>query len=139
MARTTPTLVQTALGRNWDTTTSVSSFITSANAIVDEVVVCATAKGKTLSVALLQQIETYLAAYFYAIQDPIYTARSTGRSSGSFQTGTPGQGFSGNEYGRAAIAMDISGCLAGFGNAQVAGMSWLGKPPSEQIPYDQRD
>lgn len=145
MPRTTSGLVIGILGRNYDSDPEdglppdLSPFMATATVIVDRVATCATAKGFTLSSTELELIERWLTAHFYCVNDPLYTSRSTQGASGSFQTGQVLEGFGATEYGRQAIAMDYSGCLKNISLKQRASMSWLGKPPSEQIPYRQRD
>jgi len=139
MARTTPNNVQAILGDNYDSNIDLMPFIETATALVDEVVNCAAAKNITISSALLEKIERWLAAHFYAHADPLYQSRSTGGASASFQ-GQTGMGFESTVYGQTAMRLDPSGCLAYFNEfSEPAQVLWLGKPPSEQIPYRDRN
>lgn len=114
-------------------------FIETASSIVDDVVECATAKGKTLTAAKLELIERWLAAHFYAVSDKPYTSRSTVDASGSF-AGQTAMYFESTLYGQHAMRLDPSGCLDAIGGKERkrAGGSWLGKNPSSQIDYEDR-
>jgi hypothetical protein len=138
MARTNSAAVQSLLGPNYDCTTDLTPFIQTANGMADRVAACAAAKGKALTPQELQSIEGWLAAHFYAQMDQLYKSKSTGGASASFQ-GETGKGLESTLYGQSALMADYSGCLTVISKRQVARLNWLGKPVSEQIPYDQRD
>jgi hypothetical protein len=140
MSRTSKDAVLAVLGDNYDVERALDlqPFMDTASSVVDRVVTCATTKGITLSTTEQEITERWLAAHFYAVNDPLYTSRSTGGASGSFQTGTPDKGFSSTEYGRQSLALDYSGCLENISKKQRAKVFWLGKNPSQQIPYSQR-
>jgi hypothetical protein len=106
--------------------------------MVDEVVTCAASRSVTLSSTLLELIERWLAAHFYAQSDQLYQSKNTGGAGASFQ-GQTAMGLSNTSYGQQAKMLDISGCLAAFDKGTQARMYWLGKPPSSQIPYSQRN
>lgn len=116
----------------------LAPFIDTASLLVDRVATCATAKGKTLSTTELELVERWLAAHCYAMADQPYSSRSTQGASGSFQ-GQTGMALDGTKYGQTAQMVDVSGCLAALGKRQAASMAWLGKVPSEQIDYLDRD
>jgi len=141
MARTTSANVTAILvtDKNYDGSTSLAAFIDTATALVDEVVTCAAKRGITLSATLLELIERWLAAHFYAHADPLYTSRSTQGASGSFQ-GQTGMHLESTQYGQTAMVLDTSRCLAAInkGGSKI-GAVWLGKPRSEQIDYVDRD
>ncbi len=144
--RTTTAAVQSILGDNYGarvdgTLPDVTANIKTANILISRVVMMAAQKITpiVLSADELEQLECYMAAHFYCIADPLYTSRSTQGASGQFQVGTPDEGFGATEYGRQAMAMDYSGCLKQLSLKRRAGMLWLGKPPSQQIPYRDRD
>ena len=48
-------------------------------------------------------------------------------------------GLDSSFYGQTAMRIDRSGMLWNIDKQQFARGVWLGKPVSEQIPYDQRD
>lgn len=142
--RTTASLVQAVLGDDYGprldgSLPDLTPFITAANTITNRVVACASAKGLALSDGgqdtEAEQVERWLAAYFYTKQDPIYSSKSTSGASGSFVRDAD----EANPYRGAAINIDYSGCLAAILKRQFAFFSWLGKPPSAQIPVEQRD
>lgn len=137
MARTDADAVKAVLLRDYDqrNTPSLTTFITSASLIVDRVATCAAAKGYTLSDALLLEMETWVAAYRYTLNNPVYSSKSTDGRSASFVR-------DGNPYKEGALALDPSGCLSVALDPKKAtrpGFSWLGKRPSEATPYTDRD
>lgn len=131
MSRTTAADVQAVLGGNWDQTTDLTPFIDTASELVDDAISCATTRGVTISATRAELIERWLAAYYYTQMDPLYTSRSTADASGSFRD---------QDYSKAAISLDSSGCLKALLNGtRSATAIWLGKRPSVQTPYYQRD
>lgn len=119
---------------------SLEPFIDTAASMVDDLVECATAKGKTLSAGKLELIERWLAAHFYVQSDQTYASKSTEGASASFH-GQTAMYLESSRYGQTAMRLDTSGCLDGRGGSErkVAGGFWLGKRRSEQIPYVDRD
>lgn len=116
----------------------VSGAIRTANAVVNKLEAADT--GSLLSQELLTQIEIYLACHFYALRDPQYRQKKTGDASATFQTGEPGQGFLATDWGAQAVAMDVTGYLSRINSGSPrATVAWLGKPPSEQTAYEDRD
>ncbi len=137
--RTTTDAVQTILGANFGnlpdgTTPSLQPYIDQATVVVDRVLDCAASKGITVTSAQALQMETWLGAYYYTRMDPQYTSRTTKDASGAWK-------IDGNEYARAAMDVDPSGCLVAIinGKGARAEMYWLGKPRSQQIDYVDRD
>lgn len=117
-----------------DTTVSLTAFIRAASLIVDQVEACAIEKGDPLTADELKEIETWLAAHFYTVRDPRYASKSTLRASGAFQLDS--------SYLDVAKLLDHSGCLAAMAAEDgplSARMLWLGRPPSEQTDYEDRD
>lgn len=109
---------------DYDTTISSTPFIATATALVDHVATCDTAG--ILSTALLKEIETYLAAHFYALRDQQYRSKKTGNASAKFQ-GKDGMQLNGTDWGQQAIALDISGCLSSLSRGKTrAAVIWLG-------------
>lgn len=116
---------------------SVDPFIRTANTLTSKI--AANDSQSLLNAADLFEIETYLAAYFYALRDAQYAEKKTGDASAIFQ-GKFGMGFDLNYWGQMAKRMDVTGFLASMDRGKVqVGVTWLGKPPSEQIPYRDRD
>lgn len=139
MTRTNSTDVQAILGDNYDGAKALSTFIRTANILTDRVSTCATSRGITMTSEELQEIECYLAAHFYGHHDQMYQSRSTGKASGSFQ-GQTGMALDATKYGQTAKMLDHSGCLATLEKGKAtARMDWLGKPPSDQVDYVDRD
>lgn len=134
MARTTSTAVQGVLGRDYDGSTDLTPYIDIASALVDQVVVCAAAKSIAYGFtdAVLEVIERWMAANYYTIMDPTYKARATASASGTFNKNP-------DAYKDAAIDLDPTGCLNALLKRQRAGAVWLGKYPSDQIPYSQKE
>ena len=128
MSRTSETNVRQII--DTDSTLTVEPFIRAASRIVDKLASCASERNETLTSGQLQDIETWLAAYLYAHRDPQYTSKSTLSASGSFKT---------LDYLETAKMLDTSGCLDELLSNQRASMVWLGKEPSSQTDYSDRD
>jgi hypothetical protein len=143
MGLTTTTAVQAILsaGGDYDTDASpdLQQFIDSADAVVaTRLVATAAKKNYVHATAELEIIERWLAAHLYCCSDQPYKSRSTAGASGQF-SGNTADGFDSTKYGQMACRLDYSGCLQNLNKFQRAGAQWLGKPPSAQIPYDERD
>ena len=143
-ARTTVDAVEEVLAGNYDTNKlpSLLPFVRAANLVTNRVAACALEKGITLSTDELREIETWLAAHFYAKVDRTYAHKRTRDAWGTFD-GKTGMYLEATLYGQTAVILDYSGCLASMnaenGDRKVAVGFWLGKPPSQQIPYQERD
>lgn len=117
----------------------LSPFISAANNLVGQIDACVTRNNKTaLTTSQKREVETWLAAHFYQMSDPGYTSKSTAGASASF-TGQFGMYLEMTRYGQTAMLLDPSGCLRMINKGSRVRMDWLGKPPSEQIPIEQRD
>lgn len=145
MARTTSTAVIAVLlddygPRGDGTLPDLTAFVETASAVVDDVEDCAAARDRTLGSTRLELIERWLAAHFYAVSDQPYRSKSTADASATFQ-GDTAMYFEATKYGQTAMRLDPSGCLAAIGGAAPARARafWLGKPPSEQTDYEDRD
>lgn len=146
--RTTPALVVAVLspGGDYDAADNpdLTPFIAAANAMTTQCVADAlNLKGFTITdtgapTDLATQIETWLAAHFYCQSDKPLDNKSAGGASGKYQ-GSTGDGLAGTRYGLTAMRIDWSQCLRNLDNQQRATGQWLGKPPSAQIPYVQRN
>lgn len=141
MARTDADLVKAVLapGNDYDLANapSLTRFITTANLVTSRVAACATAKDIALSTEELTEIETWLAAHYYAMSDQTYASKTTGGQSASFH-GQTGKRLEATKYGQTALDLDYSGCLSAISLRAFASSKWLGKNPSDQIPYTQR-
>jgi hypothetical protein len=115
----------------------VAPFINTANTLVDRLEAKDT--DEILSSAILIEIERYLSAHFYEHKDPQFSQEKTGDASATYQ-GEFGMGFNSTKWGQTAKMLDETGFLASLDKPKIkAGVTWLGKPHSEQTPYDQRD
>lgn len=128
MARTTDEAVQALL--QYDSSISVTPFIEAATVVVDRVSSCASSKGEALTSTELELIERWLAAHYYTVRDQRYKSKSTEKASATFET---------INYLDTAMAIDRSGCLSGISKQKTVGLFWLGKAPSEQTDYVDRD
>lgn len=135
--RVTPTeLVDFAL---LSSQVNTNQFLRMANNLTDKVE--DKDSNNLLSDADLKDIELNLAAHF-AVQherSQQYTSRSTDGASGSFQ-GQFGMGLESSHYGQNALMLDETGFLHSINKGKTpVGVTWLGKPVSEQTDYDERD
>lgn len=132
-------------GEDYDTVLrpSLVPYIETANVLVDEVIDHAAAKGEALTAKRAELLERWLAAHFYCSSDQPYKQRSTLRAQGTFQ-GQTGMYLEATKYGQAALLLDTTGSLSTItGTSSVikrtVGLDWLGKSPTDQIPYRDRD
>ena len=140
MARTVANAVENILGDHYnsDGNPSLGPFIEAATDVVTRVSTCATTRGVTLSSTTLELVERWLAAHFYLLSDPVAQEKVTGDAEVVFQ-GETGKGLEATHYGKNAMVIDHSGCLASMSQGRVASVMWLGKAPSDQIDYVDRD
>jgi hypothetical protein len=139
--RTTSADVILQLGGNYDTANapSVDHFMDAATILVDDVVTCAATKGVTHSAAKLEMIERYITCHLYLHQDKATQEEKTADASAKFQ-GETGMGLDASDYGQFAMNLDTSGCLRGMNKGlKKVGVAWLGKAPSAQTDYEDRD
>lgn len=129
--------VQAILGSQYDPEISLAPFIDAATLVLDQVIACAAKKGIALTDDEKAMLTKYLAAHFYGSADQFYESRRTGRASGSFR-GQTQMGLNGTLYGQNAKLLDRTGCLESLDSGVKIRLGWLGKPPSEQIPYWER-
>jgi hypothetical protein len=128
---------------NSDLDISMAAFLQTANVMVTYVDSCDT--RNLLSDDQLKQIEIWLAAHFYSVRDQLYSSNKTADAEADFQTGVKGEGsYDTTDYGRQAMALDITGCLANLNDQakngkRVASLNYLGKRVSRQIEYQDRD
>lgn len=131
--RTTVQKVKDVLSKDYDKSrnASLQPYIDAATLVADRVNTCASKKGITLTSGELENIETWIAADFYTISDPKYLSKRTADSAASYAN---------RSYLQAAYAIDYSGCLRGIIEGEKrARAKWLGRPPSEQTDYVDRD
>jgi len=114
------------------------AHIRTANAVVNYLVGKDTAG--VLTDELLLAIETFLAAHYYAVFDPQYSSQGRDGASATYQVGPASEGFGGTEWGRQAVALDVTGVLASLkGGRPKATFSELGKAYVNRIDYDDRN
>lgn len=136
--RTTADKVAAVLGSDWDGARPLVPFIDAVNGLVDEVVRLASQNGRTLATAQAVVVETWLAAWAYAMADPTLDSKNTSRAGGTF-SGKTAMNLDANRYGQTAKVLDTSRVLTAMDKGLVASSAWLGKPPSEQTDYVDRD
>ncbi|GAF90891.1 unnamed protein product, partial [marine sediment metagenome] len=82
--------------------------------------------------------------HFYAHADQLYQARSTAGASATFQ-GQTGMILLSTQYGQTAMLLDVTGLLAKLskdaeeGGKRKVTAAWLGRRPSAQTAYVDRD
>ena len=117
---------------------SLTPYIDSATVIVDRVATCAIARSKTLTTAEKELIERWLAAHLYMMSDQQYASKNTAGAGGGFRA-QGGRNLDGSTYGQTAKTLDYSGCLEAIDKRKTAGIAWLGRAPSAQTDYVDRD
>ena len=143
-ARTTASAVAAILLGQYDTEgrPDLDPFISTATALVDWLA------GKDtdgdLSATMLERIEAFLSAHFYAHADQLFQSKATGGASGAFQ-GQTAMWLNSTQYGQTAMVLDVTGNLASQvkamadGGKPQASMEWLGKPLGDQQSYADRN
>lgn len=131
MPRTTPEDVIEILGTNYDTINepSLKPYIRAASLIVSRVIECAEQRDQDITASEAREMERWVAAYLYTINDPIYKSKQTANSSATFND---------RSYLDGATALDPSGCLSTQMKGTNAFMYWLGTVPSEQTDVEDR-
>lgn len=119
--------------RDYDTDINLAPFLNMANALVDH---CA---SSDLSDAQMFEMERLLAAHFYDQRDHEVDSEHTEKGGGK-HTGTYGMGLERTRHGQDAMVMDTTGCLRKVSKGVVKATAiWLGKSPSNQIDYVDRE
>lgn len=140
MSRTTSQAVRAVLNEDYDTLNepTLSPYIDTASAVVDDVVSCYNEQGLTISAARQELLERWLAAHFYQQSDKGYAAKSSDRASATFQ-GQTAMYLESTLYGQTVLVLEPKGCLktAAVG-AVAAGGLWLGRNQPEQTDYEDR-
>lgn len=119
-----------------DSDIDMGPFIQTANVLVDKVT--ARDSGSLMSASDLLELERYLAAHFYEHRDPQVSREKTGEASATFQ-GEFGKGLESSKWGRTALMLDETGLLKSLDKGGRTRMLWLGRSPSEQTDYVDRD
>jgi hypothetical protein len=111
-----------------DGTTDLEPFLRTASALVTHI--SSKDNGGVLTPELLIEIETYLAAHFYALYDPQYQTVTTGKASSTYQ-GMTGKGLELTWWGQQAVMLDLTGELRAISNGKKkASILWLGTEPT---------
>lgn len=122
---------------------SMAPFIRAASTLVDKVE--SNDSSSLLTSADLKEIETWLAAHFYAHKDLQFKRSEAGEGKAQYQVGMDEKGpLNSNIWGKTAMLLDVTGYLADQNQQAIRGkqtvtLSWLGKPPSTQTDYVDRD
>ena len=142
MPRTNPGDVQAILGKDYDSHNkpSLSVRIRSAGIVVDRIIAYGLSQSDpvTLTSTEAADLEAWIAAHLYCVSDKAYQSRSTLGASASFQ-GQTAMGWDATLYGQTAKNLDPTGYLDAQDSGGEVGGFWLGKAPSEQIDYEDRD
>jgi hypothetical protein len=130
--RTSSGAVKGILLRDYDGKADLTPFIATASAMVDQVVYYAQRKVIPFfhSATLLELIERWLAAHYYACSDQPFSQKSTEGASGGFQ-GKTADFIQGTKYGQTALRLDVSGVLEALDRRKVAGGFWAGTKHGE--------
>lgn len=123
--------------RDYSTKIDLTPFIQMGNTIADKV--SSEDTDSELSSGQLFEIERLLSAHFYDQRDHEVDSEQTGRAGGKY-TGQYGMHLERTRHGQDAMMFDTTGYLRKISKGIVrATMSWLGKPPSTQVDYADRD
>jgi len=114
MAFTTDLLVKSIIDTDEEGIPDLTPFIDSAHELVVELCLTWGYSDKRLEL-----IERWLAAFFYALDDPRTTKEHTGPLHDEFETKVD-LGFNLNKYGQAAMRLDTAGALAALNGAIIA-------------------
>lgn len=114
----------------------LDGFITAANALTEYVI--SKDSASLLTDELKTQIEVYLACYLAALKDQQKASEHVGRAGAQYQVGQSGLGkFELNDWGRAAMAMDVTGTLAAIneGAKPTLTVHWAGYDEDERSDW----
>lgn len=133
MAYTTPALVAGVLHR--ECSVSLTPFINAAHNLVENVCVPLCYDSDTL-----REIETWLAAHFYCIENPQTNEEEADNIRDRFDSKVD-LGLKVTRYGQMALMLDYKGGLAALNFANMGRgvirptITWLGKRPRRYPPY----
>jgi hypothetical protein len=132
MARTTDVLVKEVIETDDIEVPSLTPFINAAAALVARVCEPEYDLADADDIDLLTQIETWLAAHFYAIRDNRVAVERTGTAIQTQYQYKVGLMLAATMYGQQAMMLDTSGALAALSKAlekgatQEVSLIWLG-------------
>ncbi len=115
----------------------INPFITAANVLTTRV--ASQDSSGILGADALSEIERYLAAHFANSRDPQPQEETVDRDVSATYQGKTEVGLDGTWWGQHAQLLDFTGELSRMSKGTVAKVVWLGKPVSEQTPYQNRD
>ncbi len=116
--RTTSDSVKGLLLHNYDVINnpSLTPFIATASVLVDRISTAGLA-----DTTLLELLERWLAAHYYAVSDPAYKQDQRDSSSGTYE-GQTGYGLMSTRYGQQALALDTTGTLQKLAGKDAPGV-----------------
>lgn len=108
-----------------DANIPLDPFIETASALVDRVE--SEDEDGELSASVLELIERWLSAHFYAVRDPRATSERAGPVGASYESKVD-LGLNITRYGQQALALDSTGILADLTSKKRkrASLHWLG-------------
>lgn len=134
--RVTPEQVAKVI-RDYDEDIDFDPFIEMANILTNRV--AAKDVGSLLNSDELAMIEKWLAAHFYETRDHEISEETTEQSEGKY-AGQFGKGLERTRAGQNAMLFDETGYLRKVNEGvTLARVEWLGKVPSNQTDYVDRD
>jgi hypothetical protein len=134
--RTTEEEVQQLLLAEYNDGDDLNIFIKQANAVTSAIATADT--DSLLSSTMLELIECNLTAHFYKLTDRQLQSENAGDASGQY-AGEFGKGYESTSWGQMAIILDVTGYLKKQQKSTKASVLWLGKAPSDQTDYTDRD
>lgn len=141
--RTDATTVKEVLAGGGDYHTrsspSLTIYITTASALIDDVLICAARKGIPIDSVRATLLESWAAAHYYKVSDQAMMSKNTAGASAVYQGNTMREGLRGTKYGQTAIELDPSGCLAQIASGKTASVKWGGKPEKDWLDYNDRN
>ena len=127
MARTTAERVKGVLLHNYDTRNnpSLAPFIRIANLLTTRVVTAAASRDITISDEESVEIETWLAAHYYACSHRPRSEQKIGGSSAKYD-GKTETGLKATLFGQMAMTLDPSGSIESLASGGTPTIEWLG-------------
>lgn len=126
-----------AIIREYDSDISLTPFIRMANVLTDRVSEKDT--DSLLSDNELAEIERWLSAHFYETRDHELSSEINEKAEGTY-VGQFAKGLERTRAGQNAMLFDETGYLRRISNGTVIAKAvWLGKAPSNQTDYADRD
>lgn len=133
MSRVTDSEVQAILGNHYQSGRDLTPFITAASLITDKVSTCATAMGEALTTEELTNIELWLSAHAYTVDD---------RRPQRERTMDTERQYDNSSYLDMAKALDTSGCLTQIlskESKKKPRIHWIGSTWTESQSYEERN